>query len=113
MSDQTHAAASSDVSNIEEKISNHLQELDLEGMELNEEDSSSDGGGEWITPINISRKKQLDSNGILPSLKNVPECVAVACITNDFAMQVFQSTRSHDYLKLEYVASDEIKLIID
>ena len=74
-------------------------DLDLELVEDNElieltqniEDDSSDDGGEWITPLNVSKKKALqglDSSCV--ELGNDPDSLLkVACVTNDFAMQVF------------------------
>lgn len=47
-------------------------------------DSDSDQG-EWITPRNISNQKLKDSFGEQPVELEVP---LVACMTNDYAMQV-------------------------
>jgi rRNA maturation endonuclease Nob1 len=52
-------------------------------------DSDSDSDqGEWITPTNISKQKLKDTFGEQPVDLEVP---LVACMTNDYAMQVLKS----------------------
>lgn len=63
------------------------KELAIDDFEFNE-DSLSDDGGEWITPLNVVRHKQKDLMGIVSMVNPVEKDVKVACITNDFAMQV-------------------------
>ncbi len=50
------------------------------------DDESSDDEGGWITPSNISNRKHLEAGGD-GSGKETSD-LKVACITNDFAMQV-------------------------
>lgn len=54
---------------------------DEEEESASEEDSESDGG-EWITPGNITSKKQEMESGVFEE-----KAVEVACMTSDFAMQ--------------------------
>lgn len=71
--------------------------------------SDDDDGGEWITPKNLIQRKQLDAFGCVSSSK-APKEVTVACITNDFAMQVFQQHLSVYFLMsfdLEHFTSIE------
>ena len=78
-------------------------------------DDDDDDGGEWITPKNVVQRKQLDAFGCISSSK-APEQVTVACITNDFAMQVIKTeTRNicgrhfnHPSSFVEHFASNEI-----
>lgn len=46
-----------------------------------------DGG--WITPKNVQRRKEQDINGILVQKEAKVAAIHVACMTTDFAMQVF------------------------
>lgn len=70
-----------------------LNQQQHQGQEESPENSLSDDdedGGEWITPKNVVQRKQLDAFGCISSSK-APEQVTVACITNDFAMQVINA----------------------
>lgn len=66
-----------------------VEKLDIPSLDINNQDSSSDDG-EWITPTNITRIKEKNSQGSAAVHAKKPECVEVACITNDFAMQVIE-----------------------
>jgi rRNA maturation endonuclease Nob1 len=84
-----------ELEDIEEELDTNLevdlvQERTETGSVLDMYDDSSDDGGEWITPSNVTKKKALEGlNSSCIELGDDPaSMLKVACVTNDFAMQV-------------------------
>lgn len=71
-----------------EALEEHPQEEQETSGEVEVEDSDDDGS-EWITPENIKEHRAMEI-GVTPEELQAQTKIDVACMTNDFAMQVNQ-----------------------
>ncbi|KAJ3379909.1 Nin1 binding protein [Entophlyctis sp. JEL0112] len=76
----THGVNNDDHDHIE------IEEEESEEDEANDAIDGDSDGGEWITPSNVKRMKELHEQRVKNELAQ-QETVQVACITSDFAMQ--------------------------